>query len=76
MALIEAIITLRQRGWSRRRIARELGVNRDTVNRYLRSVVPDSKPAITPVNSEPIGDDSKPAIAPTGSPPSGNSVEA
>jgi len=35
MALIEAIVSLKARGWSNRRIARELGVDRDTVSRQL-----------------------------------------
>lgn len=49
----QAIIALHQRGWSNRRIARELGIHRGTVNQYLAS--PDSKPAISPPGSaEPI----------------------
>ena len=36
MALIETILTLHRRGWSQRRIARELGIDRETVKRYLR----------------------------------------
>jgi transposase len=32
----ETIITLWQRGWSARRIARELGYDRDTVSKYIR----------------------------------------
>ena len=36
MAVIESIVTLRQRGWSLRRIARELGIHRETVARHLR----------------------------------------
>ena len=36
MADIQCIMTLRSRGWSRRRIARELGVDRETVTRYVR----------------------------------------
>lgn len=32
---VDAIRLLWERGWSRRRIARELGVNRETVNRYV-----------------------------------------
>ena len=31
----EAILSLHQKGWSRRRIARELGINRRTVKRYV-----------------------------------------
>lgn len=37
MALSEAILSLHQRGWSRRRIARELGIDRATVKRHLRA---------------------------------------
>lgn len=36
MAMVEAIIALLGRGWSYRRIARELGVHRETVARYAR----------------------------------------
>jgi transposase len=35
MATIDAILTLRQRHWSIRRIAKELGLHRDTVARHL-----------------------------------------
>ena len=35
MATVEAILALAARGWSQRRIARELGVNRETVGRYV-----------------------------------------
>ena len=31
----EAIRSLHQKGWSQRRIARELGINRRTVRRYI-----------------------------------------
>jgi len=31
MAVVNAILTLQKRGWSQRRIARELGINRETV---------------------------------------------
>ena len=36
MAQVQAIQALRARGWSFRRIGRELGVHRDTVARYVR----------------------------------------
>jgi IS30 family transposase len=36
MAEQHSIITLWKRGWSYRRIARTLGVNRETVSRYVR----------------------------------------
>ncbi|NIM18750.1 MAG: helix-turn-helix domain-containing protein [Candidatus Latescibacteria bacterium] len=47
MAIIHAIIGLLEQGWSYRRIARELGVHRETVARYDR-IRQDrmSKPAI------------------------------
>ena len=63
MARINAIHTLLDRGWSYRRIARELGLHRETVARYARlRAVHDAKPAIsTPGNSDP-----KPAISTPG----------
>jgi len=36
MADVQSILTLHARGWSRRRIARELGLDRETVGRHLR----------------------------------------
>jgi hypothetical protein len=36
MATIDSLQTLHQRGWSIRRIARALGIHRDTVARHLR----------------------------------------
>lgn len=35
MAKVHSILTLRERGWSQRRIARELGIDRGTVRRHL-----------------------------------------
>lgn len=81
MAMISTIGALRERGWSARRIARELGIHRDTVRRYLglaRSRPPsanaptgsehgtDPKPANAPIGSDECTG-SKPANAPTGS---------
>lgn len=77
--LQQAITSLRGKGWSKRRIARELGVDRGTVSNYLGRV---SKPAIPLTGSEPTagpkaaisltgseaGGDSEPAIVRTGSP--------
>jgi IS30 family transposase len=60
VAKVLSIKALHAQGWSQRRIARELGINRESVARHLRS---DSKPARAPTGS----DDSKPAIAPPGS---------
>ena len=42
VSLQATIYSLHGRGWSRRRIARELGINRETVGRYLML----AKPAI------------------------------
>jgi len=65
MAVANAIITLNQRGWSNRRIARELGIDRETVKRHLELARNGSKPA----TNAPLGSEgSKPATnAPPGS---------
>jgi transposase len=67
MAMIETIRTLHRRGWSQRRIAGELGINRETVARYLRQADSESKPATAPTGSDDDHRESKPATAPTGS---------
>ena len=36
VAVTNAIITLYDRGWSQRRISRELGIHRETVRRHIR----------------------------------------
>jgi transposase len=66
MATTESIITLYERGWSRRRIARELGLDRETVGRHIRlRMAPPPKPAIPPAGiSESV--EAKPAIPPAG----------
>jgi transposase len=66
VSLQHSIATLTAKGWSARKIARELGVHRETVGRYLRPVEAISKPAIPPTGS-PTEVDSKPAIVPAGS---------
>ena len=65
VAMVNAILTLKRRGWSDRRIARELGINRETVGRYVKSRQETSKPATNaPTGSE----EAKPATnAPIGS---------
>lgn len=60
MAVKYSIVTLYQQGWSQRRIARELGINRETVGRHVRL---EAKPAIVPTGPP----DSNPANLPTGS---------
>jgi predicted transcriptional regulator len=62
VSLQTTIYSLSDRGWSRRRIARELGIDRETVGRYLRL----AKPAISTTGSEEAGE-AKPAISTTGS---------
>ena len=44
-AKVLSIKMLYEQGWSQRRIARELGINRESVARYLKQ---DSKPAKAP----------------------------
>jgi transposase len=64
VSLQHSIATLAAKGWSSRKIARELDIDRETVRRYRP--VPDSKPAIPPTGS---GDAAaaNPAIPPAGS---------
>jgi hypothetical protein len=68
MALAQSIHTLYQQGWSQRRIARELGINRETVARHLKDLQPAPKPANAPLGwgEDQVG--SKPANAPLGPP--------
>ncbi len=61
VSLQATIQSLHARDWSRRRIARELGVNRETVGRYLRL----AKPAISTTGFE-ASCDVKPAISTAG----------
>ncbi len=71
VSLQQTIITLAQRGWSQRRIARELAVDRETVKRYA----PPAKPATNPTAGS---EASKPASGenPTaGSGPPGTAAE-
>ena len=61
MALAEAIVALWRRGWSFRKIARELDVHRETVSRYVRLHREGAKPAKVTPGCEVPGH-SKPAI--------------
>lgn len=54
MAVIQAIMALHRRGWSNRRIARELGVHRETVARNIRVGQARSKPAKAPPGSQDV----------------------
>jgi hypothetical protein len=67
MALIDSILTLHQRNWSNRRIARELGIDRQTVADYLRAHGGEAKPANAPIGSGDADSQAKPANAPIGS---------
>ena len=78
MELRQSIITLSGNGWSQRRIARELGINRETVARYRQeerqaaqakpAIVPTGSPAPEPCQANGQGEP-KPAIVPAGSEP-------
>jgi len=52
VSLQHSIATLAAKGWSARKIARELGVHRETVGHYLLPATTDSKPAIVPAGSK------------------------
>jgi transposase len=65
VSLQYSIAALAAKGWSARKIARELNVHRETVGRYL-CPEPISKPAILPAGSLQESDP-KPAIVPAGS---------
>jgi transposase len=67
MAVRETIRTLHRRGWSQRRIAGALGINRETVARHLRQADPPSKPANAPPGATTSDGAPKPANAPPGS---------
>jgi hypothetical protein len=64
VAKVLSIQALHARGWSQRRIARELGVNRETAARYLQE---SSKPATALTGSVEGEEDPTPATAPPGS---------
>jgi IS30 family transposase len=51
MAIVQSIRQLHASGWSQRRIARALEIDRGTVARHLRAPPPDSKAAILPAGS-------------------------
>jgi transposase len=72
MVLADTIKSLHRQGWSRRRIARELNLDRETVGRYVQQAQDNSKPARAPTGSDGAADNSKPARAPTGSDNSAN----
>ena len=68
MAQVQAIQALRARGWSFRRIGRELGVHRDTVARYVRlaGAGPSTTDTARPAGEEPAFDTQNRPNLPTG----------
>jgi len=70
VSLQHTILTLTAGGWSRRRIARELGLNRETVGKYVR--LAEAKPAKVPTGSN-GEEEPKPAKVPTGFAPQSRS---
>src|SRR5215470_9825783 len=66
VAMIETILRLHQRGWSNRRIARELGIDRGTVARQIRTFKASPNAATVLIGSEPIRADANAAISLTG----------
>lgn len=82
LSLQQSILALNRSRWSARAIARELGINRETVAKYLRTALqpvtegpaapPVSKPAIPTPGSD-DGAISKPAISTPGSTAAPNS---
>lgn len=75
VSLQHSIATLAAKGWSTRKIARELSIDRETAARYLHLAEAILKPAIVPAGSVEESD-SKPAILPTGSPEAADSKPA
>src|SRR5580765_7511535 len=61
MAKIDAILSLHQRQWSIRRIAKELGLHRDTVARHIQACEQQPKQARAAIGSEVTSGDSKQA---------------
>lgn len=75
MATVQSILSLHAQGWSGRRIARELHVNRETVSRYVRLAQPPAQPdpvgpdpANAPIGAQVVADRSDPAKAPISGP--------
>jgi hypothetical protein len=52
VSLQHSITSLAAKGWSARKIARELGMHRETAGRYVQPVAPASKPATAPIGSK------------------------
>jgi len=74
MATIQSILSLHEKHWSYRRIARALGIHRETVSRYVRLAAQAASPA--PAGGLAAGEgEAKPADHPAGgAPPIGSSA--
>lgn len=66
MARVQSILTLHGHGWSHRRIARELGIHRETVGRCV------DRSASKPATNAPLGSTSSPRVGSGGSDPANN----
>jgi transposase len=56
MAMIDTILSFHRLGWSNRRIARELGIDRDAISRHIRQVEARAKAAKAPLGSEMVAE--------------------
>ena len=74
MAKVHSILTLHQRGWSNRRIARALGIHRKTVGRHVKLAV--SEPSKVPTNPPPGSEGIERANSPPGPEHLGESAAA
>jgi transposase len=68
MAIVQSIQQLHAAGWSQRRIARELEIDRGTVARYLRPPPPDPNAAIPPAGFLPSGGSNAATFSPLPAP--------
>src|SRR5437588_10912106 len=66
LAMLQALLALFQQGWSQRRIAKTLGIDRGAVARYWRRWQAASNPAIPHTGCD-AESEPKPAIVHTGS---------
>jgi DNA-binding transcriptional MocR family regulator len=67
MAMIQSILSRHEKRWSNRRIARELGIHRETVSRYVRLAAEVALPHPAAADLAAGEPDPKPANAPIGS---------
>jgi transposase len=76
MATSQAVIALHRQGWSHRRIARELGIHRETVARYVMlGGSEEAKPATNPPPGSDQPEPALPAGRPANPPPGSEGTE-